>query len=93
MDLPKPYNSYNLFFILERALLLEARNIDSSTKCRSLSPPAQAAALYGYEFIQLPPLPSRYQHLQATLPPNWFDPGRKKLAKRKHNKTHGGEEV
>lgn len=87
MEILKPYNSYNLFFIMERTLLLEARQIGASNM--SSHPPATAAPLTGYEFIELPPLPPRYQHLQSTLATDWYDPGRNKRMKRRHSKSHG----
>lgn len=93
MKLIKPYNSYNLFFILERARILEekkAGSIASSAKMMVRFSASQAVAT-GYEFLDIPPLPPRYRHLEKTLAANWYDPGRNKLAKRKHGKSHGGE--
>ena len=95
----KPYNCYNVFFILERARLLEARQLGSTAASAKIARPSSpsntdsAAALTGYEFIEVPPLPPRYCHLETTLATNWYDPGRNKLKKRKHNKTHGGKNI
>jgi len=103
MHLHKPYNSYNLYFTLERTLLVEARQqsqVDdaNSASTRSHIPsfpnpspsaPTAAAAPNGYDFIDIPPLPPRYQHLKKRLPTNWYVPGKNKLVKRKHSKTHG----
>ncbi len=99
MILHKPYNSYNIFFTLERTLLVEARRgggdaafvnrLPSSPK-HSL-PITVVATPTGYDFIDLPPLPPRYRHLKLLLPPNWYVPGKNKLVKRKHSKTHGRE--
>ena len=95
----KPYNSYNLFFIIERAWLLETRQLGSTAASAEIARPSSssntdtAAALTGYEFVEIPPLPPRYFHLEMTLATNWYDPGRNKLKKRKHNKTHGGKDI
>jgi len=104
MHLYQPYNSYNLYFTLERTLLVEARQqmrqVDdaNSASTRSHIPsfpnpspsaPTAAAAPNGYDFIDIPPLPPRYQHLKERLPTNWYVPGKNKLLKRKHSKTHG----
>ena len=81
----KPYNNYNIFFILERELLIQARGKQPS--------PASSTAAFefnGYDKIALPSFPPRYAHLAVTLDPNWFVSGKKK-AKRKHTKSHGGE--
>ena len=89
----RPFNSYNLFFILERAFLLEERHRANGSRSPLPTFGATSAKktrreLTGYEFIDLPPLPPRYRHLEGTLPPNWYDPGRNKVEKRKHEKTH-----
>jgi len=103
MRLHKPYNSYNLYFTLERTLLVEARQqcqVDDANSASTISrihslpkpspcAPTAAAAPTGYESIDLPPLPLRYQHLKRRLPANWYIPGKNKLVKRKHSKTHG----
>ena len=82
MDLPKPYNSYNIFFILERAFLLEERKNYSGPPPGSVRPDPT-----GYEDVELPPLPPRYSHLQQILPIDWFCPG---IKRRHNNKGHGG---
>ena len=84
-NVAKPYNSYNLFFILERALLIQARTGQSSTSDSAHDD------LSGYEGLEqdVPSLPPRYQHLK--LSPTWFIPGKKKNVHRKHTKTHGGK--
>jgi len=98
MKLTKPYNSYNIFFILERKLLLETRQSGAAAaspaktaRPRPSSPDAGApvASLTGYEYVEVPPLPLRYQHLQSSMEANWYDPGRKKNVKRRHGKSHG----
>ena len=96
VGLPLPYNSYNIFFILERTLLLESREngAASSTKMVRPRPGSEMngeAPCTGYECIDLPPLPPRYKPLESVLKANWYDPGRKRYEKRKHTKTHGGK--
>jgi len=102
---PKPYNNYNLFFILERARILEGKQtgaIATSNRSNKISHSTLhdeyfstkriddiPQSLSGYEFIDLPPLPPRYQHLQSVLPEDWYDSVRNRLTKRKHKKTHG----
>lgn len=51
------------------------------------------APLTGYEDMELPPLPPRFQHLAPSLPRNWYVPGRAESVhkKRKHTATHGGK--
>lgn len=94
--LPKPYNNYNLFFVLERARIIKERlDVESPIPAAiygSESPPT-TPSVPGYEYMVLPPLPPRYQHLASTLPPNWYVPGKNKnaLVKRKHVRMHGGE--
>lgn len=92
----KPYNNYNVFFILERELLIHARGSGSG----SPSPPSPISSsdggaiidFMGYDNISLPELPPRYKHLEATLDANWYVAGKKKLTKRKHTKSlHGGK--
>ena len=83
MKIPRPYNRYNVFFILERELLIQAR--------KGKQTPPTSRSFNGYESLDLPPLPPRYRHLQSTLAPNWYAPGKQKLVKRKHNKSHGGK--
>ncbi|KAL7524598.1 hypothetical protein ACHAXR_000642, partial [Thalassiosira sp. AJA248-18] len=81
MKIAKPYNNYNIFFILERELLIHTRNGKNT-------PPA-SIEFNGYEGLDLPPFPSRYQHLKPTLVSNWYVPGKERSAKRKHTKSHG----
>mmetsp|Transcript_614 Transcript_614/g.1274 ORF Transcript_614/g.1274 Transcript_614/m.1274 type:complete len:362 (+) Transcript_614:37-1122(+) len=78
----KPYNRYNLFFILERELILQQNN-------PTYDPFEQLRApdyLTGFEGIEMPSkLPERYSKL--VLPPGWYLPGRNK--RRSHKKSHG----
>lgn len=92
MNLPKPYNNYNLFFVLERALIIHGRNSDPpAAAADTCTPSPTATSFLGYDDMDIPPLPPRYQHVASTLPPNWYVPGKNSLVKRKHTKTHGGE--
>ena len=59
----------------------------SSTKHWQLKPDVHSRRNNEYIDLAIPPLPSRYSSL--ILPDDWFVPGRKKLEKRKHTKTHG----
>ena len=43
--------------------------------------------LSGYDFLSLPDLPPRFQHVH--MPQGWYVPG--KNSKRKHVKSHGCE--
>lgn len=84
----RPYNVYNIFFILERARLLQdcirdAYHDDGNQKkSHSLS---CCCDLVGFDQLNLPELPARYLDLQ--LPPDWYVPGGK--VKRKHVATNG----
>ena len=86
----RPYNVYNIFFILERARLLQDCIRDThhddgnQRKSQSLS---SCCDLVGFEQLNLPELPPRYLGLQ--LPPDWYVPGGK--AKRRHVATNGCE--
>ena len=87
------HNQYNIFFILEHKLILQSRGVFpydaySSTKHSQFKPDVHSRRNNEYMVdLAIPPLPSRYSSL--ILPDDWFVPGRKKLEKRKHTKTHG----
>eukprot|EP00581_Thalassiosira_minuscula_P016627 CAMPEP_0183721908 /NCGR_PEP_ID=MMETSP0737-20130205/14023_1 /TAXON_ID=385413 /ORGANISM="Thalassiosira miniscula, Strain CCMP1093" /LENGTH=243 /DNA_ID=CAMNT_0025951973 /DNA_START=47 /DNA_END=778 /DNA_ORIENTATION=+ len=78
---PRPYNHYNLYFILERELFLQSRGVASATNSQR---PKDVGFHDEYGSIGLPPLPSRYSSL--VLPRDWFVHKKKKRA---HVKTHG----
>ena len=92
----RPYNSYNIFFALERV-----RFIETKKKCLGAgspipsngnqNPSSSGIAFNGYDHLDLPPLPPRFEHLKSIMPHNWYVPGKNKQSKRKHEKTHGGE--
>ncbi|EJK74621.1 hypothetical protein THAOC_03689 [Thalassiosira oceanica] len=78
----KPYNRYNLFFILERELILQKNNPTYDPLETFRAPDF----LTGFEGIEMPSeLPKRYSKL--VLPPGWYLPGRNK--RRSHTKSHG----
>ena len=85
--IPLPYNSYNVFYILERERIIHERNGKQTTREESSDCDFN---WYG-SHLEVPSLPPRYIHLESTLAPNWYIPGARKLAKRKHVKSHGGE--
>jgi hypothetical protein len=84
--LTRPYNVYNIFFILERARLLEEVCAQGSN-AKSRQPSSSPVDFSEYDLLCLPVLPPRYQFLE--LPPDWYVPG--KNAKRKHVATNGRE--
>jgi hypothetical protein len=87
-SLARPYNVYNIFFILERARLVQACEQAAMYKAAPAKHmPSSSADFTGYDLLCLPDLPPRYHDL--LLPPDWFVPG--KNAKRKHVATHGRE--
>mmetsp|Transcript_39095 Transcript_39095/g.94099 ORF Transcript_39095/g.94099 Transcript_39095/m.94099 type:complete len:616 (-) Transcript_39095:397-2244(-) len=93
-SLAQPHNCYNIFFILERQMLIHAMKGSSDgdgTPARVSDEKKIASSvdvdvdLNGYDSLSLPELPQRYKGL--TLENGWYIPG--KNAKRKHVKTHG----
>ena len=75
----RPYNRYNLYFILERERLIQMRGGHTSTR-RSTD------VVDSSFWVELPPLPPRYDGI--LMPVNWYFPI-KKNGKRLHRKTHG----
>ena len=65
----KPYNLYNIYYILERELFLQS-NSEYQSKDASVIP---SNFITGYEYIDLPDLPTRYASLD--LPFDWYMPG------------------
>jgi hypothetical protein len=78
-----PHNAYNVFFKLERFMIVDMMMDASSSESES-NEQHKSYDLDGYESLVLPDLPPRYQHMQ--LPMGWFVPG--KNSKRKHSKSH-----
>ncbi|KAL7537525.1 hypothetical protein ACHAXR_007885 [Thalassiosira sp. AJA248-18] len=85
---PRPYNNYNLYFLLERELFLQERGVYPSTnhaeEASTLQRSSSAGSHVDYSGIDLPPLPSRYSAL--VLPDDWYVHKKKRRA---HVKTHG----
>jgi hypothetical protein len=83
------YNNYNLFFILERELLLQSNNAGSASASSLSSSKNNGNGVRipneDYTDLTIPPLPSRYASL--TLPPHWYVHGERQ--KRQHKKSHG----
>ena len=84
----RPHNAYNIFFILERAKLIQ--DCINNGKCLNenesfIQQIICSPDFRGYDHLILPELPPQYHDLQ--LPADWYVPGRN--AKRKHKATHG----
>ena len=88
----QPYNRYNLFYILERELLLQSRGVEAQTTTDSLQSCGSRQeqgddvnVINNYSDLKIPPLPPRYQNL--ILRKDWFVHGKRN--KRRHVKSHG----
>ncbi|EJK75208.1 hypothetical protein THAOC_03072 [Thalassiosira oceanica] len=79
-----PLNRYNLYCILERQRLVQS-NPDYRPSENERKLPSDIYT--GYEGLQLPKMPPRYQDL--VVAEDWFVPGKRKLVKRPHRKVHG----
>lgn len=81
----RPYNRYNIYYILERERFLQSRPkyksaVDKDTCCVDI--------ITGYEHLgDLPPVPLCYANVR--LSPDWYMPGKRKVKKRNHTKSHG----
>ncbi len=84
--LPQPHNVYNIFFMLERQRLIQMIE-ESCGKAAADHNQQLSCDLSGYDFLSLPDLPPRFQHVH--MPQGWYVPG--KNSKRKHVKSHGCE--
>ena len=69
----RPYTPYNIFYLLERELMVQEPN--NST-------PATSPIVNPEDKLELP---ARYKGI--VMSPQWYDPNRKE--KRKHRRTHG----
>jgi len=79
----RPYNSYNLFFQLEREYILQTLlGFQPTITSNDIFDPADKT--YPAEG---PPLPFRYKNL--ILPYDWHIPGKTRRHKRSHRKSHG----
>ena len=85
--LSRPHNYYNVYFILERERLLQEKATGAIVSRRRDQNSSFDLAASGYDSMDLPDLPPRYQGL--SLENGWYVPGRN--AGRKHVKTHGSE--
>jgi hypothetical protein len=84
--LAQPHNAYNIYFMLERYMLIH--EMEGLGRTAAAEHHQQISYdLGGYDLLTLPDLPPQFQNLQ--LPVGWFVPG--KNSKRKHTKTHGCE--
>ena len=72
------FNRYNLFYRLERHLLLHQRGVETPSD----APLPEVAEKYQY--LELPPLPSRYKDL--VMPSLWFVSSKGSGKKRSHRK-------
>ena len=80
------FNRYNLFYRLERHLLLHERGA-SATKKNSDNDATvsyQSEAMKKFGAIELPPLPTRYAELD--IPRLWFLSSKDSQKKRSHRK-------
>ena len=81
----RPYNRYNLYFILERESIILRKGGSGRWSNSVPSTDEDAAACGPYAGLKLPPLPSRFRHL--IVPSGWCVTGR--ATRRPHRKSHG----
>lgn len=82
----KKYNNFNIFFMLERQLLLQSRGGGINAIENPINTKNQP--LVKYKELRLPKLPRRYSHLPLTE--NWFlELLANQNKKRPHRKSHG----
>ena len=68
----RPYNRYNIYYILERNLLLQSNSEFKSKETTDAS--CSANFITGYENLRdIPALPSRYAKLELSH--DWYMPG------------------
>lgn len=83
----RPYTPYNLFYLLERELVVQGHDPataqDKTTKRAKLL--IERKATHGDRAEDEIPVPARYKGV--VLLPMWYEPNLKE--KRKHRKTHG----
>mmetsp|Transcript_31605 Transcript_31605/g.53902 ORF Transcript_31605/g.53902 Transcript_31605/m.53902 type:complete len:268 (+) Transcript_31605:154-957(+) len=83
----KPYNRYNIFYILERERFLQSNPSYKTSIAGSTAAASSPNIVTGYENLDLPDLPQRYAHLDLAF--DWYMPGKRKATKRDHKKSHG----
>ena len=79
------HNVYNIFFMLERQLLVQETERLSGIAAADKN----QYDLGGYDLLSLSDLPPRFRNLH--LPQGRYVPGKSCKRKRKHAKAHGGE--
>jgi hypothetical protein len=84
-QLHRPYHAYNIFFMLERERLIQEMKKELGGTVDAKQHHQLSYDLAGYDFITLPDLPPRFQHVH--MPKGWYAPG--KNTKRKHVWSHG----
>lgn len=83
----RPYTPYNLFYLLERELVVQG-NDPSVSKERAekrAKMEADKSTNFGERSEESIPFPARYKNV--VMLPMWYEPNLKE--KRKHRKTHG----
>mmetsp|Transcript_35325 Transcript_35325/g.59978 ORF Transcript_35325/g.59978 Transcript_35325/m.59978 type:complete len:290 (+) Transcript_35325:1-870(+) len=85
----KPYNRYNIYYMLERERFLQSKpNYKANANNPDTASDASSSNIItGYENLDLPDLPQRYAHLNLAF--DWYMPGKRKAIKRDHKKSHG----
>jgi hypothetical protein len=85
----QPHNVYNIFFYLERQLLVQEMERLSGVAAadKNLQPSHDLVDVD--DLLSLPEIAPRYRNLH--LPQGWWVPRKDTKQKRKHVKTHGGE--
>ena len=73
------FNRYNLFYRLERHLLLHQRGVETPASDAPLPEVVER-----YKYLELPPLPPRYSDL--VMPDLWFVSSKGSGKKRSHRK-------
>ena len=70
----RPYNRYNIFYILERERTLQSRiRHYRGQDSHNTTVPGNENSLTGYEYLEIPDLPLRYDGV--TMQPGWYLPG------------------
>eukprot|EP00581_Thalassiosira_minuscula_P014630 CAMPEP_0183716732 /NCGR_PEP_ID=MMETSP0737-20130205/10521_1 /TAXON_ID=385413 /ORGANISM="Thalassiosira miniscula, Strain CCMP1093" /LENGTH=911 /DNA_ID=CAMNT_0025946029 /DNA_START=163 /DNA_END=2895 /DNA_ORIENTATION=- len=82
----RPYNRYNIYFILERERLIRAKG-GSTDWTKGADVGAKWSIKEGYDNLNLPPLPSRFAHID-NIPEGWCVADKIKK-RRRHRKVHG----
>eukprot|EP00956_Cyclotella_meneghiniana_P030206 scaffold75397_cov67-Cyclotella_meneghiniana.AAC.7 len=80
----RPYTPYNIFYLLERELMVQEPKASSDDDASSSAAPSSANPPSDNPEDKLK-LPARYKGI--VMGPQWYDPNCKE--KRKHRKTHG----